>query len=132
MRLLLATALIISLSGCGTLPSAVCSTDASPTSATLKAQGNFSGGGVSGSVTVYDGGSGTYLIRLTGLTAPNESGLYIKATASGSTVMNYPLKSSCGNQNYTVSASGTFQSVTIRSNTKNQDYSIAPLTAAAL
>lgn len=106
--------------------------DPAPTG-TVKAQAawvSLNGQTVSGTVTVYLLESGSYVVRLNGLSAPSETGLSLRVTASGQQVISTSLRATGGSQNYSVSpsfANPRWEKATIRSNTAGLDYGEALL-----
>lgn len=110
------------------------STDAAPTGAIVK-QGPFtaeSASGLTGIAQVYLAADNSqYTIRIQSLSAPNETGLEITAMANGAVVYEASLKSYHGDTNYDtgVAPAVSWNSVTIRSTPKNQNYGTALLTA---
>lgn len=106
--------------------------DPAPTNGTIITQGNFGGGGsVSGDVVIYNMGSGTYIIRLVSLNAPDESGLQMIPVVDGVRATSYSLKGSSGNQNYTFTYNGSgspvWNQIVIRSVQQNADLGVAGL-----
>jgi hypothetical protein len=96
--------------------SAALPNDPKPSSSSLILQAQFNGINgktVNGNALIYYI-NGYYLVRLEGMTIPEETGLRVQvfATPSGQ-VANLPLRAFSGNQNYTIS--GAPSSVTIRS-----------------
>jgi hypothetical protein len=90
----------LSLQGSGTSPN-----DPTP-SGTIVATGTLTtlnppGKTVSGPVAVYSTGGLNYTLQIAGLTAPNESGLFVVLTESGTTVLSQSLRAVSGTQNYT-------------------------------
>lgn len=71
---------------------------------------------VSGLAIIYLVDVDTYVVRLQTLSAPEESDLLLEASAGGQTVLQTNLRSPYGNQNYTLSMSGSpnWTSVTIK------------------
>lgn len=110
------------------------SADVSPTG-TLIAQGPFtaeSGSGLTGIAQVYlSTDNSQYIIRIQSLVAPNETGLQLSAMANGIVAYEASLKSYQGDTNYStgVAPAVSWNTVTIRSVPKNQNYGTALLTA---
>jgi hypothetical protein len=83
---------------------------------------------VSGSATVYSVEStGSVVLRIENLSAPNVSGLTVVGLTQTDTVLSRSLKSTRGNQNYTTSAVATDQwsSVQIYSPSSQLTYAVA-------
>lgn len=122
------------LSNCGVVSTGGGSgtfTDAVP-NGTVVAQGNFSsqnGQTVTGSAIIYNMGAPNYIVRLSGLTAPSESGLLVQVWGNGSSpTYQVTLRGASGNQNYSFSSnSQSFSRVCIHSNLKQLDYGCALL-----
>jgi hypothetical protein len=101
----------------------------------LRSQGNFTGQNgktASGSVAVYQlSNSFSYVVRLQGITVPNETGLVVQVYGVPSTpLQTFVLRSSTGSQNYSLpnlGASTLFKSVVIYSQTANLSYAFALL-----
>lgn len=113
--------------------------DARPTGSVV-AQGNFTsqnGGTVTGTALVFSTTGNTVTLRLEGLsvTNPNSGSLNVQLYANPNSVLatNVALKSTSGNQNYTVTIPASFTNWTnvyIYSNTANQNIGAAALIAA--
>ncbi|MCM2322304.1 MAG: hypothetical protein NDJ90_03475 [Oligoflexia bacterium] len=100
----------------------------------LVAQGTFAGQNgktVSGSALIYKTGEVSYVLRLSGVSFPTESGLQIIAKVSGSSLPPIELRGVTGDQNYDISLDGfitpDWQLVTIRSTVQGTDYATAIL-----
>jgi hypothetical protein len=110
--------------------------DATP-SGTLLRQSQFNGLNgktASGAAIFYSGnGAGNYILRLEGVSFPEETGLAIRVYSASQLVSTLQLRSSSGSQNYTLSGVGTqlnFSiygqiSVYIFSNVNNKNYALA-------
>jgi hypothetical protein len=106
--------------------------DPRPTNATLVKQTTFSsqnGKTVSGAVYIFSSNTSSYILRLESLSAPSEGGLFIQIySTSGSMVLNVPLRTTSGNQNYSFTtsiANMTFAGVYIYSNINQMNYGAA-------
>ncbi len=88
-----------------------------------------SGADVSGNVVLYRLNSGGFILRLSGLVAPSETGLQVVLFADGAAVYRAGLRSTTGNQNYTVSIAEPFNWnwVAIYSTSTVMDYAKATL-----
>jgi hypothetical protein len=98
----------------------------------IVAQGSFTslnGRSVTGTATVYRQATGAYVLRLGGVSTPEEIGLSIILTYNGSLSSTTPLRSYTGSQNYSLSlpSATEFNRVTIRSTSANLDYGQALL-----
>ena len=106
--------------------------DSSP-DGTLLVQGSFvgqNGKTVTGVAMVYLGNeTGENIIRLSGISTPNETGLKVIASANGDTVYQGTLRNTSGTQNYSTSVSirKKWNSVSIESSTQNLNYGTAIL-----
>ena len=106
--------------------------DARPTTTQIS-QGQLAGQNgktVSGSALIFQGSaSGSFILRLEGITTPQEQALTIKIYANPSgLVATFQLRSTTGNQNYSFTNSDTgvnFTSVYIFSTQNNQNYGTA-------
>lgn len=141
-KILGALFLILYLSGCGLINTSGGGSglnDARPTGSVV-AQGNFTsqnGGTVTGTALVFSTTGNTVTLRLEGLsvTNPNSGSLNVQLYANPNSVLatNVALKSTSGNQNYTVTIPASFTNWTnvyIYSNTANQNIGAAALIAA--
>lgn len=101
---------------------------------TIVAQGTFTGlngKSASGMAVIYSVASGSYILRLSGVNLPDESGLQLIIVANSTNLSSIMLRGSSGNQNYTFSYSGTsptFNQVRLYSMTAFTDYATALLT----
>jgi hypothetical protein len=110
--------------------------DATPTGTVLR-QGQFSGLNgktASGAAIFYSGnGAGNYILRLEGVSFPEETGLSIRIYSASQLVSTLQLRYSSGSQNYTLSGIGSqlnFSiygqiSVYIFSSVNNKNYALA-------
>ncbi|MCM2277599.1 MAG: hypothetical protein NDJ89_05940 [Oligoflexia bacterium] len=101
---------------------------------TLVASGEFQGQNgktVSGSALVYQTGQVSYVLRLSGVSFPAESGQQIFAVVGGSTLSAIELRGNTGDQNYDITLSGftspDWQLVRIHSTVYATDYAQATL-----
>jgi hypothetical protein len=123
------------LSGCGLKAGTSVPNDPEPTGGIVQYSGTFtglSGKSVSGSVQILQIPDNTYVIRLVGVSAPDESGLTLLGKANTTTVYGpTPLRSHLGTQNYYTNLSGAlvWSAVMIRSsiNSQTPDYGQADL-----
>lgn len=110
------------------------SADVTPTGI-LISQGTFtaeSGSSLTGIAQMYLATDNSqYIIRIQGLSAPNETGLQLTGTANGTVTYQTDLRSSTGDTNYETGIAPTvsWNSVTIRSVPKNQNFGTALLAA---
>lgn len=108
--------------GCGKLGSSASSksTDAFPTGASVRAQGDlqsFNDSSIEGSASVLQGTDGKFILRLESFSGPKSlSGLKIALVAAGTDAFIGSLKATRGNQNYSTSieAAQVWSSVEIR------------------
>jgi len=71
---------------------------------------------------IYDS-NGTFILRLESVSAPDEVGLQVQVKTSGSqNALAATLKSTTGNQNYTITSSGPFATVVIYSTAAQTAY----------
>ena len=123
---------LILLSSCGgiTLGGGT-GTNAAIPNGTVISQGNFTslnGQTVTGAAILYNMGSSSYIVRLSGLSAPTENGLKVQVYANGTNVFSTPLQSTTGNQNYSfTSTSSSFSQVYIYSTLNAEIYGQALL-----
>jgi hypothetical protein len=120
----------LGLSACGTLGGGSTNlNDPAPDGILLRQAPFFGQNGqtVSGTAAIYTGSSGVYILRLEGLTAPEESGLQVRVTGNGIQVFSSSLRASSGSMNYTmnVSAVATWNSVTLFSTANAKSYGTA-------
>jgi hypothetical protein len=104
-----------------------------PQGGTILAQGDFvglNGKSVGGAAAVYDvGTAGTFVLHLSGLSAPVESGLAVVVVANGSEQGSNTLRSSQGSQNYFITMVGSpkWNQIIIRNSSTKIDYGQASL-----
>jgi hypothetical protein len=127
---------IIGLGGCGEIHLGASNGSDPIPSGRIVATGTFANLAktVSGTVTVYEAGSGNYTVRLGTLSAPNEAGLLVVVARDTGTETSFGLKAPTGNQNYSLSstAGATWAYVTVRNPAApvgQQDYGRANLVA---
>lgn len=123
--------LTLSLVGCGEIGLGNRSPNDPKPTGTIVAQGNLtgqSGQTASGSAFVYQTGSASFVVRLEGVTLPEESGLRVIVSVNSDEKLNASLRSSSGTQNYSMTVStlpATFDYVAIRSTQSNPDVDYA-------
>jgi hypothetical protein len=85
------------------------------------------GGSDSGNAVLYSTTAGTFIVRLSGISAPNENGLQVHVFAGGANVFRQALRSISGNQNYEFAIATPFSwdYVAIYSTRFNFDYAKA-------
>lgn len=133
--ILLLTLIIAGLAGCGPIKLGSISPNDPAPSGTIMAQGSFTslnGQTVTGTAIVYFEGGSSYIVRLSGISAPSENGLQVVVVANGATQATFSLRASSGSQNYMLSLSAysiTWNQVNIHSTVNNMDYGEALLTA---
>lgn len=98
----------------------------------LMASGSFSGLNgqtASGLAEVYRISADSYVLHLSSISFPEESGLQIKVTVDGLTLSAMTLRASSGDQNYSIAYSGTgsWSQVKIYSPSAFQNYAYATL-----
>jgi len=79
---------------------------------------------------IVSGGTGTHVVHLESFSAPDETGLELRAVVNGTDVLISSLRSNEGNMNYSSSFSGAtpvWTLVTIRSPTADTTYASAVL-----
>lgn len=126
------------LGSCGFLDggSSSSSLNESAPDGTILAQGSFTGANgqtVTGNAFIYFIGLGSYAVRVTSLSTPDETSLQIVVTANGVDVTTQSLRANSGNQNYYFSTSNisTWTSVSVRKSTvtaPDNEYGTALLT----
>ena len=125
------------LNGCGILPAGNNALTEGKPSGTVVANGSFTtlvaDKTTTGAVSVYLGSSGTYIIRLEGLSAPSGTLQVVGDTSTQADAYTSALRSSSGDQNYFTNLGPplTWTSVYIRNPalTTNRDYARATLQA---
>lgn len=132
-RLFLLAYGFVLLSSCGSISAgSVSSNDPAP-SGSIVAQGNFvglNGKAVTGSVAIYNLASGSFVVRLIGISVPAENGLQVAVVINGGVQQILStLRSYTGTQNYSYSAGGVvdWTNVSIHSPMANADYGMAIL-----
>ncbi len=130
-RLFLTTLAICLLPGCNkiNLNGTTTPNDATP-SAPILASGQLiglNGKSVGGLAIAYNPSSGANILRLSGITLPNETGMQIIANVNGVDQAPVTVQYYSGSTNYTMNVSGstTWTLVTIHSTLTNLDYAQA-------
>lgn len=109
--------------------------DTEPTG-TIIAQGPFVGASsktVTGTAVIYKVDLGSYIIRLNGISTPSETGLQVVGVTNEGKLAGQTLRSTSGNQNYSVSTETTPQwlQVNIYSTLNTTNYGTAILVTTA-
>lgn len=122
------------LAGCGPIKAGSSSPNDPAPNATIIAQGTFTslnGQTVTGAAIVYETGGSSYIVRLSGISAPAENGLQVVVVANGTTQATFALRAPTGSQNYSMSMSAYsvyWNQVNIHSSVNDEDYGEALLT----
>ena len=114
-QILLCVISFFMLNSCGPIGLGSGNFDDAVPNGTIKANGTFTGGDITGSVFVYQLDNGSHIIRLESFSISTTAGFLLIAETNSAEVLRTTLRGNSGNLNYTTNVTGnpTWSSVKI-------------------